>query len=425
MRETPLSDTGTIAVTVNPVNDAPVAVDTTATTDEDTAVTVDVASLISDVDSTNLTVTASVDPLQGTVTVSGTVITFTPAANFNGPASITYTVTDDAGTPLSDTGTIAVTVNPVNDAPVAVDTTATTDEDTAVTVDVASLISDVDSTNLTVTASVDPLQGTVTVSGTVITFTPAANFNGPASITYTVTDDAGTPLSDTGTIAVTVNPVNDAPVAVDTTATTDEDTAVTVDVASLISDVDSTNLTVTASVDPLQGTVTVSGTVITFTPAANFNGPASITYTVTDDAGTPLSDTGTIAVTVNPVNDAPVAVDTTATTDEDTAVTVDVASLISDVDSTNLTVTASVDPLQGTVTVSGTVITFTPAANFNGPASITYTVTDDAGTPLSDTGTIAVTVNPVNDAPVAVDTTATTDEDTAGDGRCREPDLGC
>ncbi len=55
--------------------------------------------------------------------------------------------------------------------------------------------------------------------------------------------------------------------------------------------------------------------------------------------------------------------------------------------------TASVDPLQGTVTVSGTVITFTPAANFNGPASITYTVTDDAGTPLSDTGTIAVTVN--------------------------------
>ncbi len=172
----------------------------------------------------------------------------------------------------------------------------------------------------------------MTVSGTVITFTPAANFNGPASITYTVTDDAGTPLSDTGTIAVTVNPVNDAPVAVDTTATTDEDTAVTVDVASLISDVDSTNLTVTASVDPLQGTVTVSGTVITFTPAANFNGPASITYTVTDDAGTPLSDTGTIAVTVNPVNDAPVAVDTTATTDEDTAVTVDVASLISDVD---------------------------------------------------------------------------------------------
>ncbi len=85
---------------------------------------------------------------------------------------------------------------------------------------------------------------------------------------------------------------------------------------------------------------------ITGTSPLNFFGTVTVTVIATDAKGLSASDTFNINV-VN-VNDAPVAVDTTATTDEDTAVTVDVASLISDVDSTNLTVTASVDPLQGT-----------------------------------------------------------------------------
>ncbi|WP_447470378.1 cadherin-like domain-containing protein, partial [Vibrio harveyi] len=87
-------------------------------------------------------------------------------------------------------------------------------------------------------------------------------------------------------------------------------------------------LTITnASVPAEQGTVAIVDGKLVFTPAENFNGDATISYTISDGE---LSDDATVAVTVNPVNDAPVAVDDTVTTDEDTAVTIDVLANDSD-----------------------------------------------------------------------------------------------
>ncbi|HGY9576984.1 TPA: Ig-like domain-containing protein, partial [Vibrio harveyi] len=392
-----LTDDATVAVTVNPVNDAPVAVDDTVTTDEDTAVTIDVLANDSDPENDQLTITnASVPAEQGTVTIVDGKLVFTPAENFNGDATISYTISDGQ---LTDDATVAVTVNPVNDAPVAVDDTVTTDEDTAVTIDVLANDSDPENDQLTITnASVPAEQGTVTIVDGKLVFTPAENFNGDATISYTISDGQ---LTDDATVAVTVNPVNDAPVAVDDTVTTDEDTAVTIDVLANDSDPENDQLTITnASVPAEQGTVTIVDGKLVFTPAENFNGDATISYTISDGQ---LTDDATVAVTVNPVNDAPVAVNDAVSTDEDTAVTIDVLANDSDPENDQLTITnASVPAEQGTVAIVDGKLVFTPAENFNGDATISYTISDGQ---LTNDATVAVTVNPVNDAPT-IDVTA-------------------
>ncbi|HDM8162029.1 TPA: tandem-95 repeat protein, partial [Vibrio harveyi] len=127
----------------------------------------------------------------------------------------------------------------------------------------------------------------------------------------------------------------------------------------------------------------------------NFNGDATISYTISDGQ---LTDDTTVAVTVNPVNDAPVAVNDTVSTDEDTAVTIDVLANDSDPENDTLTITAaSVPAEQGTVTIVDGKLVFTPAENFNGDATISYTISDGQ---LTDDATVAVTVNPIQDAPV-------------------------
>lgn len=338
-------------------------------------------------------------------------VTFTPTPDYNGPAVIDYTVSDGNGG--TDTGAVAVTVNPVPDAPVALDDAATTPEETLVTIDVLVNDTDPDGEMLTVTAATSP-DGTVTINpnGT-LDFTPAPDFTGDATISYTVSDPTG--LTDTATVTVAVGDVNDPPVAVDDAATTPEDTAVLVDLRGNDTDPDNTLAELTLSdisVPEAQGSIVDNGDgTVTFTPAPDFNGEATITYTITDPDGG--SDEGQAIVTVTPVNDAPVAVDDTATTPQETPVIVDLLGNDTDVDNTNdeLSVTAvSVPEAQGTVVNNGDgTATFTPAADFTGEATLTYTVSDPDGS--TDEGQAVVTVAaPGNAAPVTVDDTAVTNQ---------------
>ncbi|MFM2585047.1 tandem-95 repeat protein [Vibrio campbellii] len=399
-----LEDEASVTVTVNPLNDAPVANDDNAVTDEDTPVTIDVLPNDTDVDGDTLTImNASVPADQGTVEIVDGKLVFTPAENFNGEANINYTVSDGE---LEDSAEVTVTVNPINDAPVANDDNVVTDEDTPVTIDVLPNDTDVDGDTLTiVNASVPVDQGTVEIVDGKLVFTPAENFNGEANINYTVSDGE---LEDSAEVTVTVNPINDAPVANDDNVVTDEDTPVTIDVLPNDTDVDGDTLSiVNASVPADQGTVEIVDGKLVFTPADNFNGEATISYTVSDGA---LEDDAQVSVTVNPLNDAPVANDDSAATDEDTPVTIDVLPNDTDVDGDTLTiVNASVPVDQGTVEIVDGKLVFTPADNFNGEATISYTVSDGV---LEDSAEVSVTVNPINDAPVANDDSAATDEDT-------------
>jgi large repetitive protein len=345
-----------------------------------------------DPDRDPLTVTAASAP-NGTVVINpdGT-LTYTPNANFNGTDTISYAISDGNGG--TSNATVTVTIAPVNDAPVANPDAATTAEDTPLAnIVVLGNDSDIEGDPLTVTAASAP-NGTVTINpdGT-LNYTPNANFNGTDTITYTISDGNGG--TATTTVTVTVTPVNDPPVAVNDVASTNEDTPLVIAPLANDTDIDRDPLTITAAT-ALNGIVTINpdGT-IRYVPNANYNGPDTITYTISDGNGG--TSTATIAVTVVPVNDPPVAVNDNATTLEDTPVTVAVLANDSDLEGNPLTVTAASAP-NGTVTINpdGS-LTYTPRANFNGTDTITYTISDGQGG--TATATVTITVTPVNDPP--------------------------
>ncbi|EJF4089749.1 tandem-95 repeat protein [Vibrio parahaemolyticus] len=489
-----LTDEAKVTVTVTPVNDSPVAVDDTTSIQEDTAVTIDVLTNDTDVDGDKLSIeSASVPKEQGTVEVVDGKLVFTPAENFNGDAEITYTVTDGQ---LTDEAKVTVTVNPVNDAPtIKVDAVESLTEDAVNTDTVVATLTvrdtdtpedqltvslennsnghfvlvgnevkltqaGVDAVNndelnlkdLTISASVsDGVNPTasdsdslivnrvndaptvenaiadqvlsedfasytidlndafkdsdsalnfsvsgnsnvlVSIENGIATISPTADWNGSETLMFTATDPSGESVSQT--VNFTVAPVADI---VADKATVVEDTPTIIKVLGNDTfEGDDQVVSLDTNNGPANGTVSVNpdGSV-TYTPNDNYHGTDSFTYIVTSGG---VSESTTVSVDVTPVNDAPVAKDDIATTQEDTAVTIDVLPNDSDVDGDKLSIeSASVPKEQGTVEVVDGKLVFTPAENFNGDAEITYTVTDGQ---LTDEAKVTVTVNPVNDAP--------------------------
>lgn len=291
---------GPFAITVVS-NSAPMAVDDDGVTDEDTAVTLDILANDSDPNGDPLTIDSVTQPANGVVSNNGNNVTYTPTLNFNGTDVFTYTIND--GTGGQDTALVTLTVNPVNDAPVANDDSGVTDEDTAVLINVLSNDSDVDGDSLIVDSVTQGSNGTVTNNGSDVTYTPDANFNGSDVFTYNVSD--GNDGLDTAVVSVTIQAVNDAPVANDDAAMTDENTAVTIPVLTNDTDIDGDSLTVDSVTQGSNGSVINNGNDLTYTPNSGFSGSDVFTYTVSDSNGG--SDTATVTVMVALGNTAPVA----------------------------------------------------------------------------------------------------------------------
>ncbi|MFN3972658.1 MAG: Hint domain-containing protein [Gemmobacter sp.] len=181
------------------------------------------------------------------------------------------------------------------------------------------------------------------------------------------------------------------------TAVTDEDTPVTIPVLDNDTDPQGQPLTVIGGEAP-NGTVVINpdGT-ITYTPDQDYNGQDIITYTVRDPDGN--TATSTVTVTINPVNDDPVANPDTAATGVGVPVIIPVLANDTDVDGDPLSILGIPTATEGTVTVNpdGT-ITFTPPTGFIGTSTITYAITDGNGG--TDTSTVTVSVGlppPVRD----------------------------
>jgi len=383
----------TVNVTVDSVNDDPVAVADSAATDEDTPVNIDVRSNDSDVDGDALVVIAVTQGAHGSVTNNGDNVTYSPASNFNGNDSFTYTISDSHGG--TATANVSVTINAINDAPVANPDSATTDEDTPATINVLANDSDVDGDSLTVSAVTQGAHGSVTNNGNNVSYSPAANFNGSDSFTYTVNDGHGG--TATANVSVTINAINDSPAASDDSATTDEDMPATINVLGNDSDVDGDSLTVTTVTQGAHGSVTNNGSNVTYSPAANFNGSDSFSYTISDSHGG--TATANVNVTINAINDAPIANPDSATTNEDTSVTIDVVANDTDVDADSLSLVSVGSAAHGSVSIVSGKAVYSPAANYNGSDSFGYVVSDGHGGQAS--GSVSITINPINDAPTA------------------------
>ena len=350
-------------------NSNPVATDDTATTDEDVAATIDVLSNDTDVDGDTLSITSVTQPVNGVVANNGTDVTYTPDANFNGTDSFNYIVSDGNGG--SDTATVTVTVNPVNDDPAATDDTAVTNEDMSVLVDVLANDTDIDGDSLSIASVTQPANGLLVNNGMDVTYTPNPNFNGTDTLNYTVSDGNGG--TSTATVNITINPVNDNPVANDDTAAADEDVSISINVLSNDTDVDGDQLVVENVTQPANGTVTNNGADVTYTPNANFNGTDTFTYTVSDGNGG--VDTAMVSVTINPVNDSPTLDIRTDPVEVNEGDTVTRAFTTADVDGDLLTVQSST----GTATaLGGGSFEWSYLAD-DGPTMITVTVTVSDG----------------------------------------------
>ena len=286
-------------------------------------------------------------------------------------------------------------------APDAVGDSLTVAADTAGSLDVLTNDRDRDGDRLTILALTPPSHGHATFAGNTVTYTPDHGFRGTDNFWYVETDGV---LPGLAQVTVTVLPANVAPVAVDDTLVTDEDTSATVDVLANDIDVDGDALTVTAMTTPWHGMAALARRRGVHT-GADYNGDDSFKYTISDGTRT---STAAVSVTVTSVNDPPIAVDDALDTAEDTSGTVDVLANDLDLDGDPLTVTAVSSPAHGTRrSTRGGVVTYTPAANYHGPDSFTYTVSDGAAERHGDGhGDVAS----VDDAPVAVD-------DTLGDRR--------
>ena len=419
-----------VTIRVTDVNDAPVAGDDDASTREDTSIEMRVLDNDSDQDAaTTLSVAAvgtpdgvdtatEINPASGTVAITdnGTTVTYTPAADFHGDDTFTYQVSDNhqesdgTDAALTAVGTVTVTVNPVNDRPVAVDDTVTIDEGaTGAQIDVITGTgtgsdSDVDGDTLSVSAVGSASHGATAItagSTTSVTYTPDAGFAGIDRFTYTVSDGTATDNStDTGTVTVKVTPAvsgepEDPSYAENGTGSVATYTA---------------NGSPTWSVSGTDGgyfSIDASG-VLTFETSPDYETPADAngdnSYELTveatiEDGEVWVTGELEVTVTVTEANDAPVAVADEAKTAEGTAVDVAVVANDSDDDvGDTLSVSAVGSAGHGAAVItagSTTSVTYTPDAGFAGIDRFTYTVSDGTATDNStDTGTVTVGVVP-------------------------------
>lgn len=406
----------TITLTVAPVNDAPMAADSSSAGAEDQLVTGSVQAI--EIDSENLTYVLDGGDDALTLNPDGT-FSYAAGPDFNGPVTFTYHATD--GELSSATVTHTINIAAVNDDPVANATSSSGDEDTDIT-GVITPPSDIDGdTSFTYAANGQPAHGTVTIDEDgAFTYTPDLNFEGPDSFSYTVSDGNGG--TATGTVSITVEGVNDAPVGVDASYSVDEDGTLEDTISA--TDVDAgDSLTYTLDDDVTSGVLVLNANgSFTYTPDDNFNGTDSFTYTVEDVDGE--TSTGTITLNVGAVNDAPVGEDDSGSTFEDSAVTIDVLANDHDVDLGDVLSVTHVngeeltangvevyedEVLLGVVTQGEGGLLFTPASNYNGTATFSYTVSDGA---LSSTASVSVLIDAQNDAPVSLADEATMAEDT-------------
>jgi VCBS repeat-containing protein len=252
---------------------------------------------------------------------------------------------------------------------VAVTDSKTVAEDSGATmIDVRANDTDIDAGPKTITAKTNGAHGQVVNNGSDLTYAPDADYCGADSFTYTLNGGS------TATVSVTVTCVDDNPVAVNDSKTINEDDpATTVDVLGNDTDVDAGPKTISSRTNGAHGAVVItnSGADLTYAPDADFCGADSFTYTLNGGS------TATVSVTVTCVDDNPVAVNDSKTlTEDDPATTIDVLANDTDIDAGPKTVNAKTNGAHGTVNITnaGADISYTPAANYCGADSFTYTL---------------------------------------------------
>ncbi len=301
-----LTHTGVVKVTIRippPLNNPPIADSQSLITDEDTPIAITLSSSDPDGDIINFVLSTpfatsngilELDPAQGASLPN---IIYNPTPNFFGSDNFTFIVND--GFANSNTATVEIQVNPVNDVPEANSQSVSTNE--GQTIDITLTGFDADTDPLTFSIETMPQNGLITGTPPNITYTPSQNYNGSDSFTFVVND--GLVDSNTATVSIQVNSVNNLPVANPQSLTINEDQAI--DIVLTGSDVDTDLLTFSIETMPQDGVITGTPPNITYTPTQNYNGSDSFTFMVNDSFAD--SNTAAVNIQIDPVNDRPIA----------------------------------------------------------------------------------------------------------------------
>ena len=406
------TSTATVSITVEAVNDAPVAIDDVVAAQEDVLLeNINVLDNDTDSDGNPLTVTNAVSAAGGVVTINadGT-LSYQAPANFTGPDTINYTIDDGAGG--TSTAVVNIDVAPVADL-AAADDFNTGDEDTVISGSVADNDTTLSGGALTYAVESTVENGALTFNADgSYEYTPNPNFSGVDSFTYVVTDaDSGE--SSTQSVSLTMDAVADL-TAGDDENTGDEDTVISGSVASNDTTLSGGTLTYAVEIDVENGALTFNADgSYEYTPNPNFSGVDSFTYVVTDaDSGE--SSTQSVSLTMDAVADL-TAGDDENTGDEDTVISGSVASNDTTLSGGTLTYAVEIDVENGALTFNADgSYEYTPNPNFSGVDSFTYVVTDaDSGE--SSTQSVSLTMDAVADL-TAGDDENTGDEDTVISG---------
>lgn len=426
------SGTITFKINITAVNDEPVAYNLTTglNTDEDQELK---GSLkIFDPDKDTITyelVSGDAHNVTTLTTASGGTVTLNAAAGtfvyvpykdyFAGPETFSYRVYD--GTAYSNDAQVSIALSGINDPPVAADGTLTVDEDAKdAEATLAGLVTDVDNATLSYSITNPPNQGgTVTLNaGTgAYTYTAAKDYFGSERFTFRAFD--GTTYSNTATVTVTINSINDAPSAQDETIYLDE--GKTLNGSFKATDIENDAITYSVVTEPASGSLTLTDAdtgAYTYTPAAMTTEP-TVTVTAVFKAEDPSGDStnATVTIVVRNINDAPYLDEDTCvavTTPEDSTLNGSVAAKDPDGDTLIYTVLNGVN--HGTLTEFDTAdgsFTYVPYANYHGMDFFTFIAKEDREENALSTGIyrVCITVTPVNDPPTAYNLYYYTDTD--------------
>ncbi len=360
-----------------------------------------------DIPAQTLTFSLKDAPVGAEIDATTGVFTWTPTAAQVGDHTFKVCVSDGVAEVCEE---ITVTVEEsvvVNLPPVAVADAYETNEDVALIIAAPGVLendSDPNGDAITAILVSEPEHGTLALAANGgFVYSPNADWNGTDTFTYKASD--GTLESEDATVTITVNPVNDAPVAVDDAYTVAEDTLLSIAAPGVLAndyDVDGDVLNATVRTNPSHGTLSfTSDGSFTYMPDPDWHGTDSFTYNlITHPAPTSgWTDWATVTITVTPVNDAPV-LDPIADATIPEMVAYTFTATATDVDSTNLTFSLVNAPAGATINASTGVFTWTPT-EAQGPNVFTFTVKvcDDATPALCDQQDVTLSVLEVNRAP--------------------------
>lgn len=414
-----------VNITVNPVNDNPTSNLVSTSVDEDNKLVVNVLEQAFDIDADQLLLSIKNSPTNGVANIVDIAsndaddnviyikkIEYNPNINFNGFDSLVYEVSDGNGGFVDKT--LNIEVKAVNDAISASNIETNTDEDNAVLIDVLSQVDNVDVEQLSIVGAYGVTSGVANVINGKILYMPDANYNGVISFKYVIADDYGE--MSTKYINVVVNPINDAPIANVSDVSSDEDKELVIDVLSSASDVENDNLTLSLVTNPLNGSAKIIDVIskdfegnsiiiknIEYTPNANFNGSDNLVYSLSDNKGGIINKT--LNITINPLNDAPIAENDNVSLNEDDSIKINILENDIDIedssfDKNNIIIMATA--LHGKITLNNDLtFTYSPNQDFNGNDSFSYQVKDKNGA-LSNIANVYLNIAPINDG-VAID----------------------